>query len=261
MIRAIIAEDERVIREDLRAMLEATGKVTIVAEAANGTECMRLLPSTPADALLLDIRMPGASGLEVARRAQKLPQPPVIAFITAYREYSVEAFEVEAIDYLLKPFDEAQLGRLVDRLEKVVSHRKNGAQTVLERLDRLQAQLDHTAASAGAPIKIPVKDYKERTIRLVAPSEILYVRREGDRTHIRTKNADYPTYYTVDQLEQRLTPLGFLRANSGTLVNTRLIDHVIPNGDRSYDLILIDRSVHTVSRRRSKALLPLLKLD
>jgi len=260
MIRVLLAEDEAPIREDLRALLESTQKVVIVGEAEDGDTCLRLIEETSPDALLLDVRMPGASGLAVARAAAQRSDPPLIVFITAYAEYAMDAFEVNAVDYLLKPFDAPRIHRLVGKLEQSLAHKRDYMQRLLTALEQWEARL--TAEQTQPALqKIPVKDYKEGTIRLLSPADILFARREGDRVHIVTKDKEYPTYYSVDQLDKQLSRSGFLRASSGALVNVDAIEHIIPNGDGTYDLILTNRAVITVTRRRAKTFLPLMKLE
>src|SRR5690606_8735278 len=109
-------------RAELRFLLEQLGSVQVVGEAANGHEALQLLGSIPYDLVLVDIRMPGTSGLEVAQAARDLPRPPRIVFTTAHPDHAVEAFDLEAADYLVKPFDEERLARAVERaLDRSVS--------------------------------------------------------------------------------------------------------------------------------------------
>jgi DNA-binding LytR/AlgR family response regulator len=257
MIRALIAEDERKALGYLRLMLEKTEKVEVVGEAFNGLDCLKLMEELNPDVMFLDIRMPGMSGIEVAASALLLEEPPLVVFITGYPEHALRAFELEAIDYLVKPIDEARVAATVERLEKFVGQKPT-------QIGALQAIVEKLAQQEKiTPRKIPVKDYQEGTVRLLDPAQIIFAERRDDRrVHVCTADNDFPTYYTVERLEERLTSAGFFRANAGALVNVDFIDHVITNGDGSYDLVLKDaqRSVVTVSRSRGKEMADLLKL-
>lgn len=257
MIRALIAEDERKALKYLRLLLEQTGRVEVVGEAVNGFDCMKLVEELRPDVMFLDIRMPGMSGIEVAASALLMEEPPLVVFVTGYSEHALRAFELEAVDYLVKPIDEARVMMTVERLEKMLGQKPQPTDALQALIERLTAQEKTTLR------KIPVKDYQEGTIRLLDPSQILYAERRSDRrVHICTAEKEFPTYYTVEKLEERLASLGFFRAHAGAIVNLDFIDHVIPNGDGSYDLILKDaqRTGITVSRSRGKALAELLKL-
>ncbi len=257
MIRALIAEDERKALKYLRLLLEQTGRVEVVGEAANGFDCMKLVEELRPDVMFLDIRMPGMSGIEVAASALLMEEPPLVVFVTGYSEHALRAFELEAVDYLVKPIDEARVMMTVERLEKLLQQKPQQVETLQSLIERLTTQEKTT------PRKIPVKDYQEGTIRLLDPPQIIYAERRDDRrVHICTAEKEFPTYYTVEKLEERLASFGFFRANSGAIVNLDFIDHIIPNGDGSYDLVLKDaqRTGITVSRSRGKALAGLLKL-
>jgi DNA-binding LytR/AlgR family response regulator len=257
MIRALIAEDERKALKYLKLLLENTGRVEVVGEAVNGLDCLTLMEDVRPDVMFLDIRMPGMSGIEVAASALLMEEPPLVVFVTGYAEHAVRAFELEAVDYLVKPIDETRVVATVERLEKMLRQKP----TQIGALQSLVARL--TAQEKTPSRKIPVKDYEEGTVRLLDPAHITYAERRDDRrVHIHTAEKEFPTYYTVDRLDERLTPFGFFRANSGAIVNVDFIEHVITNGDGSYDLVLKDknRTSLTVSRSRGKEMAELLKM-
>jgi len=254
MIRAVIADDEQAVREVLKSLVEATGKVTVVGSASDGLECLQLLESTTPDVLLLDIQMPGLSGIEVAEIALQSERPPLVAFITSHDEYAVKAFELGAVDYVVKPFSaDATTGRIATTVRRLEAALKQKTAAV-EALRGLVAQLVRERPSSG---KLAVKDYDERTVRLVDVASVICVERRGRRVVIRTAEREFPTYYTVDRLQERLAPAGFARANPAMLINLEYVDHLIPNGDGSYDVLLKDvrNTVVTVSRSRAKDLL------
>ncbi|WP_237090153.1 LytR/AlgR family response regulator transcription factor [Nesterenkonia sp. PF2B19] len=115
MPRALIVDDEAPAREELRYLLEEVGRVQVVGEATNGEEALVLLNSLDYDLVFLDIRMPGLSGLEIAEQLREMPHRPQVIFTTAYPDHAVEAFDLAAADYLVKPFDAERLQRAVER--------------------------------------------------------------------------------------------------------------------------------------------------
>ena len=121
MLRAMIVDDEAPARSELRFLLEQTGKIASIAEASSVRTAIEMLMENRVDVVFLDISMPGASGLQLAEALHKLKNPPAIVFVTAYSDHAVEAFDVDAVDYLLKPVEEARLDQAI---EKVLSRVK-----------------------------------------------------------------------------------------------------------------------------------------
>ncbi len=256
MFRAIVADDESVARRALRDLLEATGKVTVVGEASDGPECLRLWEEQAPDVLFLDIQMPTLNGIEVAEIVLGSEAPPLIAFITGHDEHAVMAFELAAVDYVIKTSDLQALGdrlaETVGRMELALARRASHVDAAREAIARLGERLPLKPSR-----KLPVKDYQERTVRLLDPSSIMYAQRHERRVVLVTKEREFPAYDTIDRLETRLASEGFVRANRGALINLDYVDHLIPNSDGSYDAQIkhTERKVITVSRARAKALL------
>ena len=206
--------------------------------------------------------MPDLSGIEVAEIVVALDHPPLIVFITGYDEYAVRAFELAAIDYVIKS-DELQVLRdriatTIERIERALDQKA----LALEVLRETVAQLVRLQPSVPLDT-LPIKDYEESTVRLIDCSLIMYAAREGGRAVLHTAEKAFPTYYTIERLEQRLTSQGFMRINRGSLVNLKYVEHLIPLGDGCYDVILKDGSgsmMHnlTVSRSQAKQLFTLL---
>ena len=239
--------------------MEACGKVTVAGVAANGIKCLELLDQHDVDVAFLDIEMPELSGLEVAELALDAETPPLIVFITGHDEYAVQAFDLAAVDYVVKTDDldvfEERVNTTLARIEQQLAGKRPDYELLRKGIMQLLQQelrpLSH---------KLPVKDYEEGTVRLLDPKTVIYVTREGRQVVLHTAEKDFPTYFTITKLAERLTGAGFLRANRGEIINLRLVEHLIPNGDGSYDAILQDNKGNiittiTVSRGRSKALL------
>lgn len=255
MIQAVIAEDEEVVAAVLKLALEATGKVSVAGVAATGLQCLQLFYETLPEALFLDIGLPDISGLEVAEAALNSGFPPLIAFVTGHPEYAVKAFELAAVDFLIKPFTLERLQETIARMETMLRQKSFSVEAASQALDRLFQQETRKLQ------KLVVRDGADGSFRLIPIASIITATRLERHVVLRTLEGEFPTTYAIQLLEQRLAAEGFFRVNSGTLVNLEHFDRLVPRGDGSYDLILNDGN-HTlvqVSRSRSKELLQTLK--
>ena len=215
-MRVLVVDDEGAARRRLSIML-AELDVELVGEAANGLDALKLVRERKPDLLLLDITMPEVDGFDVA---QHLPEPkPLIVFQTAFDEYALEAFDHEAIDYLVKPVTLPKLQRAIERAR--------------ERWD--------TA-------RVLVRDRGGH--RLVSYRDILLFRADQGAVRARIKRDDFLTDYTLADLEQRLGS-AFIRPNRSELVNVELVERITSNGDGSATLTLLDGTTTHVTRRRA----------
>ena len=261
MIRAIIADDEPTSARLLREVATRTGQVEVVGEAHRGLDCLQLAAELHPDLLFLDVRMPGMSGIEVAEMVLDGEKPPLVVFVTGHDEYAVKAFELAATDYVLKGPDlhtlEVRVAEAVARVAEALENRSAALNGLRQRVSQWREQ-----DPPSAPPRLAVKDYEEGTVRLIHTAKVAWAERTGGHVELHTADKTFRTHATVDRLEQRLAAAGFLRANRGVLLNMEFIDHLIPNGDGSYDALLRDsaRTVITVSRSRAKALLELVGL-
>lgn len=240
----------------LRRCLEDTGRVTVVGVAADGASCLQLAETTSHDALFLDIDLPEINGIEVAELALQSDHPPLIVFVTGHSEYAVKAFELAALDFLLKPYTLPRLHETVDRIASALEQKSISAEALREAILRL-AQKEHPTSG-----RLAVKDHEDGSVRLLDTHAVLCVIYQDRHAVLKTREREYPTPYTIQYLEERIAPIGFVRVNSGTLVNIAYISHLTPNGDGSYDLYLdqADAPIIPVSRNRSKQLLEAMKL-
>jgi DNA-binding LytR/AlgR family response regulator len=250
-LKTIIVDDNPADLIALRKVLNE--EVDLIGEASSASECLELLENhEDLDLLLLDIDMPGMSGVELADMILGFENPPQIAFITGRTDYAVKAFDLSLLDYVVKPFDKA---RIEQTIERAIEHKeaKSFSSSNLESAVKVLLEEQNKKLND----RLPVKDYRERTIRFVQPKTIVFAQRDSRKVNIVTENDSFPTYYTIDKLEERLKDHGFYKANSGLLVNIDFVEHMIPNGDGSYDLILSVRKdeLITVSRSCSKAIL------
>ncbi len=240
-VRVLVVDDESAARRRLSIML-AELDVELVGEAANGLDALRLARERKPDLLLLDITMPEVDGFDVA---QHLPEPkPLIVFQTAFDEFALEAFDHEAIDYLVKPVTLPKLQRAIERArERWESVRGQGLSS-----DVLQQLRSALKPGAGAPARVLVRDQGGH--RLVSYRDILLFRAEQGTVRARIDDNDFLTDYTLADLEQRLGP-AFVRPSRSELVNLERVERIASNGDGSATLTLLGGTTIHVTRRRA----------
>ncbi len=242
-VTAIIADDERLMREQLRARLsEAWPELQFVAEAKNGSEAVALVEEHEPDFAFLDIRMPGMTGIEAARsiigREDNTCQ---IVFITAYDQYAVEAFEQGAIDYVLKPADRERLAKTVTRLKQRVGKgqatpKSDGVRTVDGRdvaalLERLATRLDETAdpsktsaSSAARPSRLQwIQASVGQSLRLIPVDDVLFFQSDEKYTRVQTAQFEALIKKPIKELIDELDPERFWQIHRATVVNAQSI--------------------------------------
>jgi DNA-binding LytR/AlgR family response regulator len=249
-LRVVIADDERPARNFLKNILLEFEDVEIVGEAENGAEAVEIIRQAKPDLALLDLQMPEAGGLDVVRLLRK-SQLPLVAFVTAYDEYAVQAFEVNAVDYLLKPVEKTRLRetlqRACERLEQT-----DFRETESEKLKSAVKTYDENAR-AELLERIPVK--KNDEIFLVPVREIASVVADGELLHITTtQNQRYTINYRLKDLETRLAPEKFIRLSRGALANLEMIAKISPLPGGTYVVTLKNNQQLTASRLQSKLL-------
>lgn len=231
-IRVLIADDEpELVRELDRQLRLAWPDLTGIVHATNGSEALRLLEEQQPQVAFLDIRMPGLSGLEVA---SQLRHPCHIVFVTAYDQYAVEAFEREAVDYLLKPVREERLQSTVERLQQRLSKANPGHDDVAALLAKVSQMLK---PAAEPPLQWLQASIGER-IRLIATAEVLYLRSEDKYTLIHTADGQYPIRTALKELEQRLDGEHFWRIHRNCIVNACHVQSISRDFRGRYNLSL-----------------------
>ena len=205
MIRAFVVDDELLAVKRLSRMLRETGRVEVVGGSSDPVDALAALASVSVDALFLDIQMPGMTGFEML--AMMDPQPMVV-FTTAYDQYALQAFEVNSIDYLLKPIEERHLARALDKIERL-----RASPGPPPDWKALVAQL----AVGGYPERIASR-LGER-IQILELSHVTHFFAHDKLTYAATEAKNYVVDYTVSDLEQKLSPRSFCRIHRSTLVN------------------------------------------
>ncbi|HAK57165.1 MAG: LytTR family DNA-binding domain-containing protein [Vicinamibacterales bacterium] len=233
ILRAVIADDERPARSYLVSMLRKVDEVELVGEAASGPEAVKVIEETRPALALLDIQMPGLDGFEVVRMV-KPECLPLVAFVTAHDEYAVQAFEMNAVDYLLKPIRAARLRETVARARE----RLEDATLRAEDAARIEAAAaDYQKAAGGRLERIPVRRKDE--VVLVPVKDVASVVADGELLRVTTVDSQrHVITYTLRDLEARLDPARFVRLSRGTLANLDLFKSVslLPGGTQTVTL-------------------------
>lgn len=249
-LRIVVADDERPARRFLGALLKACGDVELVAEASTGAEALELIERHAPDLALLDLQMPEIGGLEVVRRlpAERLP---LVAFVTAFDDYAVEAFELNAIDYLLKPVQQDRLAATLARARE----RRARPEPPQQRAEALASatRAYEQAARRQYLERIPVRRRDEVVILPVR--QIASVVAEGELLHLTTiANERFTITYRLHALEERLDPRRFVRLGRGTLANLDLITRISPMPGGTYLAKLSTGQELAVSRIQSRVI-------
>lgn len=249
--RCLIVDDEAPAREELRYLLDAFEDVQVVGEATNAEEALVLLSGLDYDVVLLDIRMPGGTGLEVAAALGEAPHRPAVIFTTAYPDHAVEAFDLAAADYLLKPFDAERLRRALDRALSAADEEEP------RRPESRRSESRRPADPAGGLGRIPVQR-GDRTV-LVDASEIVYARAVRGYSSLQLRDQRALVNLTLADLERRLGDK-FFRAHRSYLVNLDYVRELVPDFRGALVLVMDDAHASRVevSRRQARELRRLL---
>src|SRR5271169_3066881 len=259
-INTIIVDDERPARDELIYLLKGFPEINIVALGKNGLEAVALIKEHDPDLVFLDVQMPGLDGFGVIKKlVERKLRMPQIVFATAYDHYAVQAFEVSAVDYVLKPFDKSRVAKAIERAKKMVEAHTSPVQ----RLETLVSQLGADAPKRGAahPVKLLVKS-QSRMILIDADDMIYASIQDGAITIFSRDTEGVSNYRTVDELMEMLDPGVFWRPHRSYLININHIKEVVPWFKSSYMLKMNDKrsSEIPVSRGQTKRLRELLKL-
>ncbi|MGC0251471.1 LytR/AlgR family response regulator transcription factor [Pseudactinotalea sp. Z1748] len=264
--RALIVDDEAPAREELRYLLQEIGEVIegspvqVVGEATNGEEALVLLRSLEYDLVLLDIRMPGLTGLEVAAALGEMEHRPQVIFTTAYPDHAVDAFDLAAADYLVKPFDADRLRRAVERALSVTPERNGNDDGAAASPQRHREGVAARAPSREGPppvtpdlVRIPVQ--KDGRTVLVSGDAIVYAAASRGYSSLKLVEESVLVSFSLNELERRLQG-HFLRVHRSYLVNLRYVRELVPDFRGSLVLLMSDRqrSRVEVSRRQAREL-------
>ncbi|RFA36652.1 DNA-binding response regulator [Virgibacillus dokdonensis] len=238
-IKTLIVDDERLNREELIYLLNNFPSIEIVGQANSGEACIMEAMKKKPDLIFLDVEMPEMDGMETAAALKELKNSPLIVFATAYPQFAVQAFRYEAIDYLLKPYDEKQLEQTIARIEKTLSYVVEKEQDVANKL--------------GIE--------NEEGVIYVDPTEILYFQSVDKQVKIVTKSNVFFSKKTLKDLEKRLSTFRFFRIHKSYVINLHYVSKLTPWFNGAYNLQVFGRNESLpVSRNYVKSLREQLEL-
>lgn len=237
-MKVILVDDEAPARQRLHALLEKESDIEIAAECGDGESALAAIAASAPDLLFLDIQMPGMSGFDLLRELPAECRPAVI-FITAFDEHAVRAFEVNALDYLLKPFSRARLQESLDRARAAIAHGPSRESSL--HLDQLLRSLP---PATGYTRRLIVKDGIKTTI--VPVEEIVCLRAEGNYIEIcTTEGRSLLLRETMQNLEERLDPARFFRASRSAMIHLPHLREIVSEGKSGHTLRLSnDEKIH-----------------
>ncbi len=236
MKKVIIVDDEAPARELIREYLNGYPELVIVGECNNGVDALRTIETFSPDLVFLDVQMPGMTGFEVLEKLQRVPD---IIFSTAYDQYALDAFEVNAIDYLLKPYTRERFGRAV---QKVLT--RPDSNLYLDQIRQLAERLESKRAQFYTG-KLFVQTGKH--LQAIDASEIIWLKAEKDYTWLVTASKRHLSSYGLGQLENKLDKGQFLRVHRSSIINLNYIDR-IEKHISGYDILLTNGDAVHVSR-------------
>jgi DNA-binding LytR/AlgR family response regulator len=244
----LIADDEPPARGELRYILETLEPQAVFYEAANGEEALRVIERQPIEVLFLDINMPGVDGLTVAATIMDGPQPPVVVFATAYDEHALKAFELAALDYVVKPFDERRLAQTMERIR----HSLNDKSALDQQLSTLRKYLQETASPSDFTKLWGLRENENRV--LVDYTDVLYLMAEAKKVYVQTVSGDKLLVdHTLKELEPRLIAHNFVRVHKAYLVNLEHVAEVVPWFSGTYLIHMDDEAKTQVPMSRGYA--------
>lgn len=263
-LRAVVVDDEQLARDELCFLLQQRD-VEIVGQAGNGLEALQVIEDQQPDLVMLDVQMPGLTGFEVARRILQNGASAQFVFVTAFDQYAIDAFEVNAVDYLLKPVEPERLTTAVDRVRKRLAADRAANDSPEDKEEKREGDLERLMQmlverqERRSQLAIKVDD----RFLLIHADEVVHVSMEDDEVRVVTNSlSGTSNYRTLDELQMRLDPAVFWRVHRSHLVNINKIKEIVPWFSRNYILKMKDgRGTEIpVSRSQTRRLREYLKL-
>ena len=245
MMRALVVDDEPLARRGIRVRLERAGGVEIVGEAANGSDAVTAIRGLAPDLVFLDVQMPGLDGFGVVEEVG-VDRMPLVVFVTAYDAHALKAFDVHALDYLLKPIDDERFDVALERARRRVHERV----AITER------------AAMGRQLAGVLNEMRDRRILIkdrgkvliVNEADVDWVEAEGDYVRVHTAGRGHLLRETMSAMAERLDPTRFARIHRSTIVNVSRIRELRPHPNREYTVVLRDGTQLKLSRGYRDAL-------
>ena len=252
VVRTLIVDDEPLAREGLTMLLEQEADIQILQQCANGSEAIKAIAKHKPDLVFLDIQMPRVSGLDVIQ-AVGFENMPLVIFVTAFDEYAVEAFNIHALDYLLKPVRRSRLVESLDRVRDQLlqkdlrrsSEKLGQLLNVFNKTNEGVKQNDSSLANAGDD-RIIVRSHGH--VYFLQASQILWIEAAGDYITIHTEQKSHLLRETMRNMENRLTQHGFKRIHRSTIINLDFVRELQTSKNNDYNVVLTDGTVLNLGR-------------
>jgi two-component system response regulator LytT len=263
-LKAVLVDDEQLARDELGFLLGQVGGVSVIGQAGDGVEALTTIGRLQPDVVFLDVQMPGLTGFEVARRMIDAHAASHIIFVTAYDQHAIEAFEVNAVDYLLKPVDPARLDVAVTRARRLVAFERSPDSADVApgvTAEQLEQIVERVAERRNRRERLALK-VGERFV-LVQADDVVFASLTDDVITVAAgKHVGTSNYRTLDELQERLDPGVFFRVHRSHLVNINKIKEIVPWFNRNYILRMKDEKATEipVSRTQTRRLKEYLKL-
>jgi two-component system response regulator LytT len=244
-VRALIVDDEKLARDEMRYLLEQVGGIEVAGEASGGEEAVEMAARLAPDMIFLDIQMPVLDGFGVVRKLVDSGDVPLIVFTTAYDQYAIKAFEINAVDYLLKPVDKDRLAEAVERAKAAMPSRGE----FVEKLRKLAGAI-HVGRKFLPRIVVKTRG----GIDLVDSGRVAMLEKRGPEVIAHTEDGDFITNYSdLDELEVQLDPAVFLRLGSVGIVNVGKIGEIVPWSGGNFVMTLDDSQSTEIKLTRTQA--------
>lgn len=256
-INTIIVDDEKPAREELAYLLKAFPEVYVIGQGKNGVEAVALIKEHSPDLVFLDVQMPGLDGFGVLKKiVERKMKMPHVVFATAFDQYAVQAFEVNAVDYVLKPFDKARIAKAIQRARKMLD-------TQTSTTDRLEQLVSQLGAAKSTPQRAKVLVNVQQRLLLVNAEDIIFATVDGGSIWIVTRDLEGSSNYrTLDELSATLDADAFWRPHRSFLINLQHVKEVVPWFNSTFMLKMNDKKTTEVpvSRVQARRLRELFKL-
>ncbi len=230
MMKVVVIDDEPLARMELSYLLEQTNDVEQIWEGESIDDAFQLILTHQPDLLFLDIHLTDESGLDLAKRLSKVPQAPLIVFATAYDNHAVEAFEVNALDYILKPFEQDRIQRTINKAKQTLS-----------------AEVEHLEKTSGKSSQRLTVETDER-IYLIPFEDIIYCEVQGKETTVYTKTTSHTSHTSLSAMEKMLTTDRFMKVHRSYLINQDQIKEIQPWFNQTYQITMTNGGKVPVSR-------------
>ena len=262
-INTLIVDDEKPAREELAFLLKGFPEISVIGQGKNGVEALALIKEHSPDLVFLDVQMPGLDGFGVLKKlVERKMRVPHVVFATAFDHYAVQAFDVNAVDYVLKPFDKARIAKAIQRARREIESETSPTERLEKLVSRLGAGQSESAKQvAGQPVKVLVKS--QQRLLLVDAEDLIFAAIDDGNINVVARDTEGSSNYrTLEELHAALDMDSFWRPHRSYLVNIHHIKEVVPWFKSSYMLKMDDKKQTEVpvSRQQTKRLRELFKL-